>query len=294
MAEVKSNYDEMFETFMSNCAKAYADSPRNNDTKTQSERCRTEDRYKVYNIEIKRSAATAKNSRKKVKRKKSSAAKISAVLIAFSLIFCVVANNLDTAKYVFHEVTSNVASIFSGADTADNSDLSEEAYSETLYNIKPEIWEMLSYDERLWTIENLKNIELNYLGVSKDILLVITELEDSTLGEYSDNIIKIDEYYFNNSPIEEIVETVCHECRHAYQHACIEAYYDADESFQDLYMFTSTKIYADNWFNYIEYDAGKDNYDEYYNQPIESDSFSYASQRAQVYYSELIPEYAYE
>lgn len=295
MTDVKSNYDDLLESFMTNSAKAYADSSRKNDVNTQSEKDQTANRYKVYNIEIKQAADTTNRPRKKVKRRTSAATKISAFLIVFCLVFCLVADNLDTVATAYYKVKSNVVSMFSGAGTQ-NADWSIEANPGTLYNMKPEVWDTLSYDERLRTIENVKNIELYYLGVPYEIDLVIRDLDGTTRGEYCNalKIISIDEDHFNISSVKEIVQTVCHECRHAYQYACIEVYNNTDENYKELNMFDNSKKLMASSLNYIEYNSEEDNFDEYSTQLVEADAFSYASQATEEYYSKLIPEYAAE
>ena len=143
MTDVKSNYDDLLELFMTNSAKVYADSPGKNDVNTQSEKDPTANRYKVYNIEIKQAADTTNRPRKKVKRRTSAATKISAFLIVFCLVFCLVADNLDTVATAYYKVKSNVVFMFSRAGTQ-NADWSIEANPGTLYNMKPEVWDTLS------------------------------------------------------------------------------------------------------------------------------------------------------
>lgn len=295
MTDVKSNYDDLLESFMTNSAKAYADSSRKNDVNTQSEKDQTANRYKVYNIEIKQAADTTNRPRKKVKRRTSAATKISTFLIVFCLVFCLVADNLDTVATAYYKVKSNVVSMFSRTGTQ-NADWSIEANPGTLYNMKPEVWDTLSYNERLQTIENVKNIELYYLGVPYEIDLVIRDLDGTTRGEYCNalKIISIDEDHFNNSSVKEIVQTVCHECRHAYQYACIEVYNNTDENYKELNMFDNSKKLMASSLNYIEYNSEEDNYDEYSTQLVEADAFSYAAQATEEYYVKLIPEYAAE
>lgn len=295
MTDIKSNYDDLLESFMTNSAKVYADSPGKNDVNTQSEKDPTANRYKVYNIEIKQVADTTNRPQRKVKRRTSVVTKILAFLIAFALVFCIVTDNFDMLTVAYYKVKSNVISVFSGT-IMQNADWSIEANPGTLYNMKPEVWDTLSYDERLRTIENVKNIELYYLGVPYEIDLVIRDLDGTTRGEYCNalKIISIDEDHFNNSSVKEIVQTVCHECRHAYQYACIEVYNNTDENYKELNMFDNSKKIMDSSLNYIEYNSEEDNYDEYSTQLVEADAFSYASQATEEYYSKLIPEYAAE
>lgn len=90
--------------------------------------------------------------------------------------------------------------------------------------------------------------------------------------------------------MKDIVTTVCHKFRHAYQFACIEAYENTDEEFKALSMFDNAEKFLINENNYIVYDGS--NYDEYASQIMESDAFSYAYSVTQEYYSDLIPKYA--
>jgi len=156
-----------------------------------------------------------------------------------------------------------------------------------------EIWRGLSNKEKFEVMEKVKNIELHELGVSNEIKFSTEELDDTTLGQYRDDekVIFIDESHLYNDSAEEVLKIVLHESRHAYQFACIDVYEKEDKKSKDLSLFDFAESSLINSQNYIEYDEDKDNYDEYKNQFIESDAFSYSEYRVHVYYDEIIPEY---
>lgn len=277
-------YDDLLESFMLNSS-----------CENELKKVQYTDRYKIYDIEIHPVSETISSAKKCSKRKIFIVKKIFVFVLLVCLVLCFVIENLDTVTLSFYKLQNSVISNFSETDTQMES-WSIEENTGTLYNMKPEIWKNLSYDERLQTIDNVKNIELYYHGVPFEVDLVINDIDDYTLGKYNhkSKTITIDTEHFNNSCVKDIVKTICHECRHAYQYACIEAYNDTDKKYKELNMFETSKELMANSLNYIKYNVEDENYYEYSTQLMERDAFSYSEQATEEYYSKLIPEYASE
>lgn len=172
-------------------------------------------------------------------------------------------------------------------------DWSIENNIDTLYNIQPEIWETLTEEQKTNTIDNLKNIELYYLGVSTPTKLIVRDIGNNIAGQHypSSNIIEIDKNHLINDSVYDVVNTICHECRHAFQYACVNAYQNTYDEYKNLVIFNDAKQFKDNYANYYEFSGFNETYDEYASQTIEADASEYAEQATNDYYSNLIPKY---
>lgn len=165
---------------------------------------------------------------------------------------------------------------------------------DTLYNIQPEIWDTLTYEQKVDTIENLMNMELYNLGVTSPVKLIVKNISGNTLGKHHQNlnIIEIDTYHLINDSVYDVVNTVCHECRHAYQYNCVIAYENTNSNYKNLEMYDNAEQFKENLANYIELKWNdEDSYDQYASQIVESDASQYAAVQTDNYYYNLIPKY---
>lgn len=141
------------------------------------------------------------------------------------------------------------------------------------------------YKEETWknaTIEERKDILRKYLKeiarifgitISEDVTFL--SLGGSTRGQYSNNgkKISINEDYLSRSDSYQIMYTMIHEMRHAYQYAVVENPGQYNVSKETI------KQWADNQKNYKRYDKNVEgSYEEYVSQPIEYDAKNFAKQ----------------
>lgn len=152
---------------------------------------------------------------------------------------------------------------------------------EYLKNLKYEYWNNLTVKQRLEVMQCCADIECDFLGISDDVKVVASNLEDGVFGVFDSrfNIIKLRLDLIANGDGEDVLDTLLHECRHAYQHALVQSYYKADESTKKLYIYKQISYFADNFDDY--YDG--DDYEKYYNQACEEDSREYAEDRVEEY-----------
>ena len=73
------------------------------------------------------------------------------------------------------------------------------------------------------------------------------------MGYYSDNTheIVIDMDSLLNDLSWEVLDTVCHEAYHSYQHRIVDAFNNADGNSKNLKMFRKASSYASEFNNYI-------------------------------------------
>ena len=77
-----------------------------------------------------------------------------------------------------------------------------------------------------------------------------------------------------------MLDTICHECRHAYQHYVVDMLDWSQDSVNSHYYYRS----AQQWkLELNDYRDGQLNYDTYYQQSIEADARAYAERSVYVY-----------
>lgn len=160
---------------------------------------------------------------------------------------------------------------------------------ETLLKLQDNIWKDLSAEERLGIMQTVADIEQRYLGLPDKLNVGTLSLEEGQLGYYVDNtkkiIISVDSL-LGDSALE-VLDTVCHEAYHSYEHRIVEVYKKADKENQGLRFFKQADTYVEEFGSYVN---GKEDFCIYYEQNCERDAREYA--RKAVYdYCEKIGEY---
>lgn len=141
------------------------------------------------------------------------------------------------------------------------------------------VWERLSEQEKVDALQVVADIETRHLGI-ESVTVAAWELDGSTFGAYNSagRIVKFDLEQHRGYRPAEWIDTVLHECRHAYQNDCVDAL-DWDDPD------TAGKFYYGDfrqWKEELEQIApsGKDGY---YQQAIERDARDYADSGVQDY-----------
>lgn len=241
--------------------------------------------------------STSCKKKKEKKNTKHILKKIGNIILNLYFVFSIVLGLYTGLAKQFPEkaykLTTTIESVFNKQNETQTHDWSVENNIGTLYNIQPEIWDTLTDDQKINTIDNLKNIELYYLGVSTPTKLIVKNIGNNIAGQHISilNIIEIDKNHLLNDSVYDVVNTICHECRHAFQNACVNAYENADDEYKNLIIFNNSRQFEDNYANYYEFNGFNETYDEYASQTIEADAFEYAEQATNDYYSNLIPKY---
>lgn len=200
--------------------------------------------------------------------------------VAPKIINKTIRKNVEDIGWVNTKDTSDIPNTLSIAENLD-----------TIALLKPETWNTLTYDEKFETMCIIKNIELNKLGIDiTDMATLKTDdLDSGVQGNYSNltSVISIDCDLLAEGDVEEVLNTICHESRHCYQHACVEAYKKADDKYKNLLIFDTSKDFRENFNNYIK--GNDDNYLDYWNQCVEADARAYAQEEVE-YYNSIIRE----
>lgn len=150
--------------------------------------------------------------------------------------------------------------------------LASDTYSE-------EAWKNATTEERQELLQNYMNEIEGVLGINvKDEINFFNEKPNDGLitnGYYTDskNRVSINSYIIDTYTPENsyfLFTTITHEMRHAYQHAAVDnpTDYQVDKDTIDSW--------EDNFKNYISSDDG---YENYRNQPVESDARGFAGQK---------------
>lgn len=142
-------------------------------------------------------------------------------------------------------------------------------------------WTQLNNQQKVDALQVIADIETNYMGIAP-VIVVNCNLENRTIGAYdhSKRRVQIDlEKHTGYDPLE-YVNTVLHECRHAYQHDCVESLDWNDSQVQNGVYFAQARTWRYEQNNYV---SASENRDLYYNQLTEKDARYYAEEGSQVY-----------
>lgn len=159
--------------------------------------------------------------------------------------------------------------------------------------LQPEEWDKLDLKERVKICQVLANCEGRYLGLNKKVTVTSSKTEPRVLGFYNDenHRITISVDHLKNSPVREVVETVCHEIHHAAVHQYKEVYDGLAPEDKNLIFLMDAAEYAWEIDNYTSGTSG--NLEGYYSQKLEQMARSYSVTSAQQIY-DRIDEYLEE
>lgn len=157
---------------------------------------------------------------------------------------------------------------------------------EILLLLKEDTWKTLSVDEKLDVLQTVANIEQHYLGLPNELNVGASNLREGLAGCYSDSTheITVSMDSLLNDSSEELVDTICHEAYHSFQHRTIDAYDEASDDMKDLYLYYDATIYKEEFSNYID---GKEDLCSYYTQTVERHARRYASSATDEYFERI-------
>lgn len=158
-------------------------------------------------------------------------------------------------------------------------------HMEELCRLEEENWAALTVQERLDVLQTVANIERSYLGVPHELSLGAGTLEEDVLGHYDfvTNQIVLSLDHLAEDDADDVLDTVLHECYHAYQHNLVELYGQSPERYRELQIFTAARDYAEEMADYQD----GDDFSAYYSQRCERDARNYAEAGVQDYYDRL-------
>lgn len=166
-----------------------------------------------------------------------------------------------------------------------------EANIDVICDIDPERWGKLDVQQKLNVCQKIVNCEARYLGISHEIGVGTADLSEGTLAYYSEiqHKIVIDLEHLNNSHSYEVLETLIHECTHAYQYEQVTLYQKLDEESRNLLMFYDASVYLEE---FADYEDGSEDFFLYYSQLAEINARKAGEEEAQEYI-ERVNEYLY-
>ena len=157
---------------------------------------------------------------------------------------------------------------------------------EVVSQLEEDKWSTLSTAEKLNTLQTVANIEVYYLGLPHELNVIAGPLSENTLACYNDrtHVITINIDHLESDSAHDILDSVCHEARHAYQHRLCDVYDSVSDEQKELLVFYNVQMYKQEFSSYVD---GKDDAIGYYFQWCESDSRSYAREAVIDYYSKI-------
>lgn len=147
-------------------------------------------------------------------------------------------------------------------------DANSPEIKDALLPFEKSTWEKLTELEKATAIDNLTNILSDKLSLSEKPIVEFFEDNKNNCGCYvsGENKIRINKNNFDNP--NEVVDTIAHEMRHAYQYERA----NIGETYMDI-------LYRYNFANYIEpvkVDKKYVNFTDYQNQLVEAEARAFA------------------
>lgn len=157
---------------------------------------------------------------------------------------------------------------------------------DTVLLLQDELWDTLSANQKLDVLQTIANIERRYLGIPSELWVGVAELKEGTAANYNDSThgIMINMDSLLNDSSWELLDSVCHEAYHAYEHRLCDVYESLREEDKQLRIFRQSGIYSNEFCNY---ENGEKDFYKYYNQKCEEDARSYAEDAVNDYYSRI-------
>lgn len=157
------------------------------------------------------------------------------------------------------------------------------SFNSVIDRLQNKKWKTYSIQEKLDILQVICDYECkNNLGCDSTKVVAGHPERDTIYGSYSaqTKTVTISVDHLETDPAEEVLDTLLHEVRHAYQHATVDAFDAIEEKLSDeakeLACFKTIESYRANFEHYI---SGSGDYYSYYDQEVENDSRSWAEWR---------------
>lgn len=152
---------------------------------------------------------------------------------------------------------------------------------ETIQLLDEDKWNRLTVQDRVNVLQVIADIEANHMNIAP-VMVVNYHLSECTIGSYdhAKRQVQIDmEKHEGYEPLE-YVNTILHECRHAYQHDCVDSLDWNSYEVQNGIYYAQARQWRYEHENYIGLSVDRD---AYYDQAIEKDARYYAEEGIMVY-----------
>ena len=203
-------------------------------------------------------------------------------ILFFMLVFCC----------VFMVISSVIIPLFSSGNRVTSEDY-EKYFTDNIAVLKKfdeSEWKNLDYGEKTEVMQKMADVEQRRLGIPHSMKVIIREVdtdipdgEAKRGGYYSPgkNEITISKSSVDKASSWWVLNAVCHECYHGYEHSIIDLYRESDEIMHDLAIFEDAKKYAYEFDNYV---GVLDDVDIYYSQLCEEDARKHGEEVTYQYY----------
>lgn len=163
-----------------------------------------------------------------------------------------------------------------------------ETAIDELTQLEPDRWSTLDEEQKLAVLQTVADIEADAYGLPDRLIVRTKNLSAGTWAEYAHyrRSVTIDTRHLREEQADEVLRSVLHECRHAYQHQLVSLYDSAEDQHKDLLIFREADVSAikDSFDNYVE---GDRDYEYYLSQRCEADARAWADERYVVYYEAI-------
>lgn len=198
-------------------------------------------------------------------------------------IFCTYVTIIMSLLIISKIFNNNLLEPSVAAIKGTNQSMTINSEIDSILLLQEDKWKELSVKEKLNVLQIVANIEANYLGLSNEVNVSLSNFDENVLGAYDENShsVKINIDYIENAMASELLKTCCHEMYHSYQYHLVEAYKRADNLDKELKIFDNAKIYMEE---FSDYKSGDDDPGAYYYQSCEMDARFYAMDAVEDYY----------
>ncbi len=143
-------------------------------------------------------------------------------------------------------------------------------------------WVDLKVGEKANVMQIIANIEVQYLGLPHELTVTIVPMEEHIMANYNDqtHTIKVNLEHFATAEPDEIIESLCHEAYHSYQHRLVDLYDNTDDEYKNMSVFSKALIYKNEFANYID---GEEDYWGYALQSCELTARIYSKDAVEDY-----------
>lgn len=157
---------------------------------------------------------------------------------------------------------------------------------DTVCLLREEEWKELNPQQKLDVLGVVLNIEIRYLGLNHEVYLKSSVLNGETAAHYNhrDHEIVIDLGQLETAAAADVLDSLCHECYHAYQYQMIALYEDTPEKYRNMLLFQYVGSYIKETSNYND---GSGDLMDYYYQTIEIQARQYAELAVADYYGRI-------
>ncbi len=162
-----------------------------------------------------------------------------------------------------------------------NSDNPMMANISTISQFSDVCWKEMNTQEKLDALQVIADMEAGYLQI-EPVNVVSKHLEGKVLGSYDETsrTVSIDFDHHAGYDAMDCLNTLLHECRHAFQHDCVDSLDWSNEQVLTGMYYAQVRQWRQDFVSYTQ--SGSDQ-EAYLNQSVEVDAREYADEVEDIY-----------